>query len=459
MQRPSVQHVTQEAAIPVPIPTETRAGSGGRFRDLGRPFWYLWTGETIISLGTQLVQFALGVWIYQRTGSVLDFAGVGLAGLVPQLLVLPIAGNVVDRLDRRRVIIVSDCAAALMLVAVIVLLWLDELRLAHLYAFVAIMALARAFKDPAYRASVGLLLREDQLTRASGLLGISITTLGILAPTLAGSLMGLVQLPGLVILDLITFVAGMSFVWHAFASVPSTALADRGRGALTAILSESLGNFRRSLAFFGQSAPIASLFIYSLIQTTLLALAATMATPLVLANHSPQSLGLTLSFAAAGALVGSALMALFESPRRRTLVILTCDAILACCVAGIGLTDSLLGYCVLEGLACCAGSIGTSCAFALWISKAPEAQRGSILAVQGTATAACTAVVLIWGATLVDLWLEPALAHGSIPVGISELLPHMRNGRGIALLFVLSGGLGLMTALGGVAWKPLRNLR
>jgi hypothetical protein len=110
-------------------------------------------------------------------------------------------------------------------------------------------------------------------------------------------------------------------------------------------------------------------------------------------------------------------------------------------------------------LAYCAGSIGTSCAFALWISKAPEAQRGSILAVQGTATATCTALVLVWGATLVDLWLDPALAHGWIPAGIGELLPRMPNGRGIALLFLLSGGFGLMTALGGYAWKPLRNLR
>lgn len=457
MQRPSVQHLTREAAIPLPAPTQARAGAGRRFRDLGRPFWYLWTGETIISLGAQLVQFALGVWIYQRTGSVLDFAGAGLAGLIPQLLVLPIAGNVVDRLDRRRVIIASDCAAALMLVAVIVLLWLDRLQLAHLYAFVAIMALARAFKDPAYRASVGVLLREDQLTRASGLLGVSITTLGILAPALAGSLMATIQLPGVVSLDLITFLAGMSFVWQAFAHLPSTARAEHG--ALSGILAESLGNFRRSLAFFGQSLPMASLFLYSLIQTTLLALAATMATPLILANHSAQSLGLTLSSAAVGALVGSALMALVDSPQRRTLVILACDAILACCVTGIGMTDSLTGYCLLEGLAYCAGSIGTSCAFALWISKAPETQRGSILAVQGTATAACTALVLVWGATLVDLWLEPALAHGWIPLGIGELLPPLPNGRGIALLFVLSGGLGLLTALGGYAWKPLRNLR
>jgi MFS family permease len=83
-------------------------------RSLGRPFWWLWLGVSISSLGAQLMQFALGVWVYQRTGSVLDFAGIIVAGLVPRLLVLPIAGNLVDRLNRRFVIIVSDCAVALM---------------------------------------------------------------------------------------------------------------------------------------------------------------------------------------------------------------------------------------------------------------------------------------------------------------------------------------------------------
>src|SRR5262249_17751191 len=158
-----------------------------------------------------------------------------------------------------------------------------------------------------------------------------------------------------------------------------------------AVLGESLGNFRRSLSFFGQSVSMAGLFFYSLIQASLLALAATLATPLILANHSPQSLGLVLSFAAVGALVGSMLMALLDSPRRRAVVILACDAVLACCVAGLGLADSVMAYCLLEAVGCCAGSVGASCAFALWISKAPETQRGSISVVLSTAAAICTA--------------------------------------------------------------------
>jgi len=425
-------------------------------RDLGRPFWYLWLGESITGLGTQLMQFALGVWVYQRTGSVLDFAGIIVAGLVPQLLVLPIAGSLVDRLDRRRVIIVSDLVAALMSAAVIILLWRDQLEVIHLYAFTIVAALTNAFKDPAYRASIGTMLRDDQLTRASGMLGVSTTALGILAPTLAGGLMVVIGLTGLATLDLLTFVLGTTLIWRAFAHRLAPPMIV---GGIRTVLGESLANFRRSLSFFGQSVSMAGLFFYSLIQTALLALAATLATPLILANHSPRSLGLALSCAAAGALVGSMLMALLDSPGRRAAVILACDAVLACCIVGLGLADSLLAYCVLEAAGCCAGSVGASCAFALWISKAPEAQRGSILVVQGTAATVCTAVIVLSGAKLVDAWLEAALAPGEILASLGDLLLNVPNGRGIAMLFVISGALGLVTVLGGYAFRPLRQLQ
>jgi DHA3 family macrolide efflux protein-like MFS transporter len=425
-------------------------------RSLGRPFWRLWLGVSISGLGAQLMQFALGVWVYQRTGSVLDFAGVIVAGLVPQLLVLPIAGNLVDRLNRRLVIIVSDCAVALMSVAVILLLWWGALQVIHLYAFTLIAALASAFKDPAYRASIGTMLRDDQLTRASGLFGVSTTALGIVAPTLAGGLIVMVGLTGLAILDLVTFSVGSALIWRAFVYYSAPPVAHSG---IHTVLGESLDNFRRSLSFFVQSAAMRGMFFYSLMQTALLGLAATLAIPLILANHPPQSLGVALSCAAAGALFGSMLMALLESPRRRGVIILVCDAVLACCVAGAGLADSVLAYSLLEAVGCCAGSVGASCAFALWISNAPEAQRGSILVVQATAARLCTAVIVLFGATLADTWLEAALTPGRILASIGELLLNVPNGRGIAMLFVISGALGLAAVLGGYACKPLRNLQ
>ncbi|CAG1017622.1 diaminobutyrate-2-oxoglutarate transaminase [Burkholderiaceae bacterium] len=425
-------------------------------RSLGSPFWRLWTGESITSFGTQLVQFALGVWVYQRTGSVVDFAGVTVAGLLPQLLVMPIAGNIADRLDRRRVIIAADCVAALMSVALITLLWFDRLEVYHLYAFAAVASLTAAFQEPAARAAMGTLLPDDQLTRASGIFGISATTLGIVAPTIAGAMVVSIGLQGVAILDLVTFLIGATLIWKALAHLrPPAARLNMSFGA---VLRDSWRNFRASLAFFRQSTGMSSLFFYTLVQGTLLTLVVTLAVPLILANHSPRELGLVLSFAAAGALVGNMLMVVFQSPERRMLVVLAGDAVLTLCVAGIGMVDSLFWYCVLEALACCAGSVGASCAFALWISKVPDDQRGSIHVVQDTALTACSAAVVLSGALLVDKLFEPALAPGQPLAGVADALLRVQNGRGIAFLFVVSGAIGLGTALWGLAYKPLRNL-
>jgi diaminobutyrate-2-oxoglutarate transaminase len=401
------------------------------------------------------MQFAMGVWVYQRTGSALDFAGVIVAGLVPQLIVMPFAGNVVDRLNRRLVIIVSDCVVALMCVCIILLLWRDQLQVIQLYVFTLIASVTNAFKDPAYRASIGTMLRDEQLTRASGLLGISTTALGIVAPALAGGLIVMLGLTGLAILDLITFSVGSVLIWRAFVYQPVSPVA---HGGIRSVLGESLGNFRRSLSFFAQSVPMRGMLLYSLIQTALLGLAATLATPLILANHPPQSLGVALSSAAVGALLGSILMATLESPRRRGAMILVCDAVLACCIVGLGLADSVRAYCLLEAVGSCAGIMGASCAFALWISEAPEAQRGSILVVQAAATNLCTAVIVLFGATVADTWLEAALTPGRMLASIGESLLNVPNGRGIAMLFVISGAVGLAAVFGGYACKPLRNL-
>ncbi len=65
------------------------------FHGLSASFYLLWCGETISVLGGGLLEFALGVWVYQKTASVLDFSGVVVASVLPMLIVAPFAGKVV----------------------------------------------------------------------------------------------------------------------------------------------------------------------------------------------------------------------------------------------------------------------------------------------------------------------------------------------------------------------------
>src|ERR1044071_3740712 len=99
-------------------------------------FLTMWAGQTVSLLGSSLTSFALGVWVYQRTGSVTKFALIAFFASLPGLLVSPIAGALVDRWDRRRTLILSDSLAAVTSVILLVLLWdesRDLLEVWHIY--------------------------------------------------------------------------------------------------------------------------------------------------------------------------------------------------------------------------------------------------------------------------------------------------------------------------------------
>src|SRR5215210_2723149 len=108
-------------------------------------FLIIWLGQVISLLGSGLTGFALGVWVYQRTGSVTQFALIAFFTSLPGLVLSPIAGALVDRWDRRRTLILSVCMAAVTSATLLLLLW-DEsrglLEIWHIYLLLIIASLA-----------------------------------------------------------------------------------------------------------------------------------------------------------------------------------------------------------------------------------------------------------------------------------------------------------------------------
>lgn len=429
-----------------------------RLNVIGPAFWLLWVGETISMFGTQLVQFALSVWIYEKTGSALSFAGSIVASILPAVLVMPIAGAVVDKINRLHVMIVADSLAAIMSFSLLALLWTDNLEIYHLYIFTAFASMLAAFQGPAYQVSVAEMVRKDHLTRATGAMGVSSTSLGIIAPTLAGSLLVVIGLPGMVLLDLITFVVGTMFVWRAF-SISQVKKNKTDLNDLWEVVKTSLDNFTSSFSFFERDPKMLTLFIYSLIQAAMIAMAVSMVIPLILSLHSAKSLGVVLSFAAVGALIGSLLMVLFDTPQRRMAIILACDAVFALCILFAGVVTSVPAFCVLEFIAGAAGSIASSCGYALWMSRVPENKRGSVMVLLGTCAMLSTAFMVIFGSVTVETVLEPALVAGGALADSVGMFIGTGEGRGMALMFVICGIAGLLAAIGGISIKSLRELR
>ncbi|MBW4636468.1 MAG: MFS transporter [Iphinoe sp. HA4291-MV1] len=98
-----------------------------------RLFIFIWFGQIISAIGSGLTSFALGIWVYQRTGSATDLALISLFATIPRIAISPLAGALVDRWNRRYCMIISNFGAAVSIVAIAFLLAINRLEMWHLY--------------------------------------------------------------------------------------------------------------------------------------------------------------------------------------------------------------------------------------------------------------------------------------------------------------------------------------
>ena len=150
-------------------------------------FYIVWLGQVISLVGSGLTSFALGVWVFQRTDSITQFALIGLFTVLPRVLLSPLIGPLVDRWDRRWAMILSDTGAGLSTLTIVLLLYGGRLEIWHIYLLAAVSAAFGTIQWPAYMASTTLLVPKGNLGRANGMSQFGQAASEILAPALAGS--------------------------------------------------------------------------------------------------------------------------------------------------------------------------------------------------------------------------------------------------------------------------------
>ena len=132
-----------------------------------RVFAWVWLSQLVSVTGSALTGFAAGVWVFQQTGSVLDYSLLVACAAAPTLAVAPWAGAWVDRIDRRWVLIAARSGAATCTAIIGLLLWSGRLDLWQVLPLYALAAVCEAFQRPAFLASLPTLLTKAQLARAA----------------------------------------------------------------------------------------------------------------------------------------------------------------------------------------------------------------------------------------------------------------------------------------------------
>ena len=274
-------------------------------------FAIIWLGQVVSLVGSGLTSFALGVWVFERTGSATQFALIGLAAVLPRVLLSPLAGTIVDRWDRRWVMIVADLGAGLSTMLVMVWLTTGRLELWHIYALTLVSAAFGTVQWPAFMAVTTLLIPQKHLSRANGMVQFGQAASEILAPALAGVLMGLIGLEKVILIDVTTFVFAVGTLLLVRFPQPELSATDvPGKGSLGQDLTYgwryifARPGLRGLLLFFA-----AVNFLWGMVGALIV--------PLILSWTSSDVLGALISIAGVGMLVGSLIMSVWGGPRRR----------------------------------------------------------------------------------------------------------------------------------------------
>src|SRR5215218_2067533 len=115
-----------------------------------RTFLTVVLGQFVSTFGTGLTNFGIGIWILKDTGSVTYFALLNLVVTIPGILIAPVAGVIVDRWDRRRVMLLSDCGSSLCILSIALLIHSGYLHFWHVCVALGINSCFAMMRAPAF---------------------------------------------------------------------------------------------------------------------------------------------------------------------------------------------------------------------------------------------------------------------------------------------------------------------
>ena len=183
-----------------------------------RTFFAIWSGQKLSWIGSGLAGFALIWWLTDKAGSATVLAIGSLLTMLPAVLFGPLIGALVDRWNRRLVMLIADSAIALVSAWLAYLFWVDALQIWHVYVIMFARALGSTFHDPAINASTSMMVPEKHLPRIQGLNSALAGAVGVVSPPLGALLVKLLPLHGIMAIDV--FSAAFAVIPLLFVNIP-----------------------------------------------------------------------------------------------------------------------------------------------------------------------------------------------------------------------------------------------
>ena len=373
-----------------------------RMKNWQLPFFAIWSGQAASLLGSQLVQFALIWWLTKTTGSATVLATATLVGLLPQVVLGPLIGALVDRWNRRVIMIAADTVIALATIILAVLFMTENAQFWHIYMLMFVRGAAGGFHWPAMQASTSLMVPKEHLSRVQGFNQILFGALNIASAPLGALLLELIPLQGILALDVGTAMLAIGPL--LFIQVPQperTDLPEQGEDKRTVWRDMMIG-FRYILAWPG----LVMIGIMAAMINFLLTPASSLKPILVTQHFNGQAFQLAGLESAwgVGVILGGVLLGIWGGFNRRILTSLMGLVILGVAVAMMGLLPSW-GLYLAVGLMFVIGfanPITNGPLFAVVQSSVAPEMQGRVFTLIGSVAAAMSPLGLIIAGPLAD---------------------------------------------------------
>jgi DHA3 family macrolide efflux protein-like MFS transporter len=411
-------------------------------------FTTVWLGQLISIVGSGLTSFALGVWVFEQTGSATQYALIGLFSVLPKIVLSPFAGVIADKWDRRLAMIVSDAGAGISTLILALLLFANKLEIWHIYVLAAASASFSTVQWPAFTAATTLLVSKENLGRTNGMTQLARAAAEILSPALAGVLLGAIRLEGVILIDFATFILAVTtLAWVRFPKLQDMEYAPK-----VPLRQELVLGWKYIAARQGLLGP---LFLSTAINF-LWGMVGALITPMILGFASSGALGAIISIAGTGMLVGSLVMSTWGGPKRHINGVLAFEFLSGICFMLIGLRPVFWLTALGAFLAHITIAIVSGSNQAIWQCKVAPNVQGRVFATQQTIASAAAPFAYVLAGPLADKLFEPMLAsNGALARSVGQIIG-VGSGRGIGLLFVVMGLIKMTVTVIGYAHSRIR---
>lgn len=370
-----------------------------------KTFILLWSTQSLSQLGSSMTSFALSIWVYEKTGSALQSAGLLVSNYLPYVLISIFAGAMSDRWNKKKTMLLCDTIAGICTVTIFILLSKNLLQPWHMYIINAVNGLMNTFQQPASEVAMSIIVPRKYYHNTSGMKSFSRSLITIFNPILATTIYSFFGIKTVCVIDIVTFL--IAFITLLFFIQINESKKENNNTNTLELIKEGgryLQNHKLILYIILFLSGIN--FVASAFDTVI--------TPLVLSKTggNEQILGLVTSFSGIAMLAGSLIVTVIPEPKNKA------KTIYVALFLSMLIENFLIAFTNIPALWCIAQVFGwlpipffNASYDALFNSTIPEEMRGRVYSYRNSLQFFTIPLGNLLGGFMVDSVFEPFMAR------------------------------------------------